>query len=225
MRPDPKGRSFAFAVVLHGSLLGGVFVASMMLNATAANDSGEKNAGGASSRRGSRGQDSSAAYRPPESSWRTIPNRSAAGARQAARPQEKEVTPPDAVKINLHKDKKPTAKEESVKRHFRPFDQLESNQLASKTPQAVSSPLFSQMPGSGRVGMGANTTLGTQFGAYAAQIQDLIAQELADQRRDGAGRAPGGRVVRLDEGRKHSQFDHRAEQRDSFAGLFGAQGN
>jgi TonB family protein len=32
------------------------------------------------------------------------------------------------------------------------------------------------MPGSGRVGLGANTTLGTQFGAYAAQIQDLIAR-------------------------------------------------
>ena len=48
--------------------------------------------------------------------------------------------------------------------------------MKSKTPQAVSSPLFSQMPGSGRVGLGANTTLGTQYGAYAAQIQDLISR-------------------------------------------------
>ncbi len=36
--------------------------------------------------------------------------------------------------------------------------------------------MFSQMPGSGRVGTGANTTLGTRFGAYAQQIQTLIAQ-------------------------------------------------
>jgi outer membrane biosynthesis protein TonB len=89
--------------------------------------------------------------------------------------EKKEVIPPDAVKINLH-EKKKSSKEDSVKRHLPSFDQLASNQITSRTPQQVSSPIFSQMTGSGRVGTGANTTLGTRFAGYAQQIQELIAR-------------------------------------------------
>jgi len=175
MRPDPKGRSFAFAVALHGSL----FLTVLLVNWLHSNGNtfGDPNAGGASI-----GVEAVDKIPIPHSG---LPNPLAANTDNEA-PQEpakpidraqKEVVPPDAVKINLHnKDKKQVAKEESTKRKFRPFEQLESNQLTSKGPQAVSSPLFSQMPGSGRVGLGANTTLGTQYGAYAAQIQDLISR-------------------------------------------------
>jgi TonB family protein len=174
MRPDPKGRSFAFAVALHGSLIGAVLLVNwLQVNR---DKFGDPNAGGASV-----GVEVVDKIPIPHSGMQ---NPLAAQTEQEA-PQapskpvdreQKEVVPPDAVKINLHKDKKQTAKDESSKRRFRPFDQLESNQLQSKSPQSVSSPLYSQMPGSGRVGLGANTTLGTQFGAYAAQIQDLIAR-------------------------------------------------
>ncbi len=175
IQPDPKGRSFAFALALHGSLVA-AFLLSTWLHSNS-EKFGDPNAGGASI-----GVETVDKIPLPHSGR---PNPLAANTESEA-PQapakpldraQKEIVPPDAVKINLHeKDKKPKAKEESVKRRFRPFDQLESNQLTSKTPQAVSSPLFSQMAGSGRVGLGANTTLGTQFGAYAAQIQDLIAR-------------------------------------------------
>jgi hypothetical protein len=175
MQPDPKGRSFAFAVALHGSLIGAFVVSGWIHSNT--DKFGDPNAGGASI-----GVETVDKIPIPHSGR---PNPLAANTDNDA-PQErtkpldraqKEVVPPDAIKINLHKDKdKKQAKEESTKRRFRNFEQLESNQLASKTPQAVSSPLFSQMAGSGRVGLGANTTLGTQFGAYAAQIQDLIAR-------------------------------------------------
>jgi TonB family protein len=33
------------------------------------------------------------------------------------------------------------------------------------------------MPGSGRIGTGANTTLGNRFAGYAQQIQQLVAQK------------------------------------------------
>ena len=173
MRPDPKGIPFAFAVLLHGSLLGS-FLLMNWLNAHG-EKFGDPNAGGASI-----GVQVVDKIPLPHSG---MPNPLASKSESEA-PQEpakpldraqKEVVPPDAVKINLHKEKKQQAKEESVKRRFRTFEQLESNQVTSKAPQAVSSPLFSQMSGSGRVGLGANTTLGTQFGAYAAQIQRLIA--------------------------------------------------
>jgi hypothetical protein len=174
MRPDPKGRSFAFALALHGSLFGAVLLVNW-LN-MAGEKFGEKNAGGASI-----GVEAVDKIPIPHAG---LPNPLASQSeseapQEPAKPAErekKEVIPPDAVKINLHKDKKQPAKEETAKRRFRPVEQLESNQLTSKAPQAVSSPLFSQMAGSGRVGLGANTTFGTQFGAYATQIQDLIAR-------------------------------------------------
>jgi outer membrane biosynthesis protein TonB len=173
MRPDPKGRSFVFAAALHGSLFGVILLVNW-IHAQGPRF-GDPDAGGASI-----GVEAVDKIPLPHSGR---PNPLAAqteseAPQEPAKPEDKaqkEVVPPDAVKLNLRKDKKQPAKEESVKRRFRPFEQLESNQLASKTPQAVSSPLFSQMPGSGRVGLGANTTLGTQFGAYAAQIQRLIA--------------------------------------------------
>lgn len=174
MRPEPKGRSFLFALALHGSMVG-AFLLSNWLHANG-EKFGDPNAGGANV-----GVEVVDKIPIPHSG---MPNPLASQSESEA-PQtpskpiereQKEVIPPDAVKINLHKEKKPVAKEQSVKQRFRPFDQLESNQLTSRAPQAVSSPLFSQMPGSGRVGLGANTTLGTQYGAYAAQIQDLISR-------------------------------------------------
>ncbi len=174
MRPDPKGRSFAFAIALHGSLIGAFFLTTWIHSQT--DKMGEPNAGGASI--GVEAVDKI----PLPHTGRPNPlaaNTESDAPQEPAKPVEREkqeVVPPDAVKINLHqKEKKQPAKEESVKRRFRPFDQLESNQLTSKAPQAISNPMFSQLAGSGRVGLGANTTLGTQFGAYAAQIQRLIA--------------------------------------------------
>ena len=174
LRPEPKGRSFAFALTLHGSLIGAMVLANLI---HANSDKfGEPNAGGASI-----GIEAVNKIPLPHSG---LQNPLAAQTESEARQEpakpldraQKEVVPPDAVKINLHKDKKASAKDESAKRRFRPFEQLDSNQLTSKSAQAISSTLFSQMPGSGRVGLGANTTLGTQFGAYAQNIQDLIAR-------------------------------------------------
>ena len=51
------------------------------------------------------------------------------------------------------------------------------SQLTSKTAPQVSSPVFSAMPGAGRIGAGANTTLGTRCPAYSEQIQRLIGQK------------------------------------------------
>jgi outer membrane biosynthesis protein TonB len=174
MQPDPKGRSFVFAVALHGSLIAAFFISNWL------NSNGEKfgdpNAGGASI-----GVETVKSIPLPHSGRQNpLASDSESEAPQApSKPLDrapKEVVPPDAVKLNLHKDKKTPAKEASTKQKFRTFDQLEKNQIYSKAPQAVQSPLFSQMPGSGRVGTGANTTLGTRFAGYAQQIQELIAR-------------------------------------------------
>lgn len=175
MRPDPKGRPFAVSVVLHASLIAG-FIALNLINANV-EKFGDPNAGGASV-----GVEVTKSIPLPHSG----PQNPVAHDTESEAPQappekvereKQEVIPPDAVKLNLLKEtKKKKTKEESVKRHLPSFEQLEHNQLTSRAPQAVSSPLFSQMPGSGRVGSGANTTLGSRFSGYGQQIQELIAR-------------------------------------------------
>ncbi|HVO99112.1 MAG TPA: TonB family protein [Bryobacteraceae bacterium] len=171
-RPDPMGRSFAFAVALHLSLLGAAFVSNLMN--THGERFGDPNAGGASV-----GVEAVDKIPLPHSG----PQNPVAHDSESEAPQapaktverEKDITPPDAVKLNLKQEKKKPAKEASRKR-LKSFEQLEANQLTSTAQQQVSSSMYSQMPGSGRVGTGMNTTLGTRFGAYAQQIQTLIAQ-------------------------------------------------
>lgn len=81
----------------------------------------------------------------------------------------------DAIALKSRKAKKKPAETASTRQRFRPYEQLDPNQLTSKQAPQVSSPLFSAMPGAGRIG--ANTTLGTRFAGYAAQIQQLVAQK------------------------------------------------
>jgi protein TonB len=83
--------------------------------------------------------------------------------------------PKDAVRLKGRTPKKAAAT--ATKPRFRSFDELEPNQITSTRPQAVSTQAFTAMPGAGRVGTGANTTLGDRFPAYAAQIQQIIAQK------------------------------------------------
>ena len=99
---------------------------------------------------------------------------------QPAKPierQKEEKPPPDAVALKSRKAKKPLAQIVSERQRFRPFKEIEQNQVFSPQAPAVSTPMFSAMPGSGRIGTGANTTLGTRFAGYAQQIQQLVAQK------------------------------------------------
>jgi TonB family protein len=86
---------------------------------------------------------------------------------------KEQVPPPDAIKLKKKKETK-KVKEASERQKFRPFNELEPNQLTSKSAPQVSSPLFTAAPGSGQIGAGKNNTLGDQFASYGAQIQDLL---------------------------------------------------
>jgi TonB family protein len=82
----------------------------------------------------------------------------------------------DALPIKSRTKRKPE-QIASTKQRFRPFDQLESNQLTQREAPAVSNPMFAAKGGSGQVGTGQNTTLGTRCAGYAQQIQQLVAQK------------------------------------------------
>ena len=89
----------------------------------------------------------------------------------------KEPPPPkDAVALKSKTAKQLRAKVETQPRQFKSFDELDPSKIKSQQAPAVSSPLFSELPGAGRVGAGANTTLGTRFGEYSQRIQQMVTQ-------------------------------------------------
>lgn len=116
----------------------------------------------------------------------------------AEKPAPKAAPPPepeDAIALKQPDRKQktppaPKAKEEPAvskakepltpKQRLKSFSEIASNQLTSKEPQAVSSPLYSQ-GGAGRIGSDLDTTLGTRFPAYAARIQELTRQNWRTQ--------------------------------------------
>lgn len=96
-----------------------------------------------------------------------------------AKPVERkkvETPPKDAIPLKSPQERKKPAKLASERQRFRPYSQLEQNQLTTPAAPQVSNPMYSAQAGSGRIGTGANTTLGSRCGAYAAQIQELVAQ-------------------------------------------------
>jgi protein TonB len=175
LQVPPTGRPFAMALGLHASVVL-VIAISGWINSSGP-QFGDPNAGGASV-----GIEAVDKIPLPVSGRRNpLANDSESETPQApVKPNEKtqkEVDSPDAVKLSLKKSKAKPAKEASAKTRFRPFDELEKNQIYSKSAPRLSSELFSQKPGSGTVGTGANTTLGTRFGGYAQQIQEQIARK------------------------------------------------
>jgi outer membrane biosynthesis protein TonB len=50
------------------------------------------------------------------------------------------------------------------------------NQVYSQTPQAVSNPMYAAQPGSGQVGIGPNSLLGSRYGFYAQLIRERLSK-------------------------------------------------
>jgi protein TonB len=90
---------------------------------------------------------------------------------------QKEPPPPkDAIPLKSKNAKQLRAKIEQPKR-FKSFEDIDPNRIVARQAPAVSSPMFSEASGAGRIGTGANTTLGTQFGEYSSRIQQLVTQK------------------------------------------------
>ncbi len=93
---------------------------------------------------------------------------------EVAKPAPKEAAEPepdDAVAL-LPPDRK--SKQPLVaKNRLKSFEDIAPNQLTSKSPQSVSSPLYSGPKGGAQIGASGDTTLGNRFPEYAAQIQEI----------------------------------------------------
>lgn len=87
---------------------------------------------------------------------------------------KKEEPKPDAIPIKM-KNAKKQAEKQQVTQRYRSYEALE-NQVTTRVAPQVSTPMYSAQQGSGNVGTGAHTTLGTRCAAYATQIQQIVAR-------------------------------------------------
>ena len=97
---------------------------------------------------------------------------------QPAKPEErekKEVIPPDAVPLKS-RNKKTLAQAASERQRFRPFEEIDQNQVFAKSAPQVSNPMYA-VSGGGQIGAGPNTTLGVRFAGYGRQIQEMVARK------------------------------------------------
>jgi TonB family protein len=88
---------------------------------------------------------------------------------------KEEVPKPDAIPIKTKMEKQKPAEVASQHQRFRPYDELDKNQLTSKTAPQVSNPMFTAQPGAGQVSAGTST-LGVRLAAYGAQIKEIVAR-------------------------------------------------
>jgi len=87
----------------------------------------------------------------------------------------KEQPKPDAVPLKMKTAKPKPPEPKAAPQRFRPYKELENQVTTTQAPQ-VSNPMYSAQQGSGNVGTGAHTTLGTRCAAYATQIQQIVAR-------------------------------------------------
>jgi TonB family protein len=86
---------------------------------------------------------------------------------------------PDAIPIKGRESKK-TSRVTATAERYRPYTETKPNQVYSSAGGALVSPMIGTT-GSGGVGLGKGTPLGDRFGAYAALLQQRIAQNWKTQ--------------------------------------------
>ena len=164
---------FTGAITLHAAVIGGLAAYAWILGPH--ESFGDPNAGGAAV-----GIETVKSIPLPSSG----PENPVAHDTESQVPQEpvkqerakKEPPPPkNAVELKSKTAKQLRAKVEPQIRHFKRFEDLDPNKIKSQEAPAASNPMFS-VSGAGRIGAGANTTLGSRFGEYSGRIQQLVTQ-------------------------------------------------
>jgi protein TonB len=173
-QPEPLNRAFIAALTLHVTLVAGMGIYGWV--SSHHEFFGAQNAGG-----GAIGIEAVKSIPLPHSGEQNpVANDTESQVlQQPAKPIEQakeEKVSPNAVALRM-KQKKRLADVASEKQRFRPFKEIDQNQVFAKQAPQVSNPLFSAMSGSGRIGTGANTSLGTRFAGYGQQLQQLTAQK------------------------------------------------
>jgi protein TonB len=96
--------------------------------------------------------------------------------KEQPKPQEKPKEDPDAVALNLQRQRRTQAEVAARNQRYRPQEAARENQVTSTTGQRAVSPMFG-VQGSGGVGTGTGSVLGTRFGWYEALLRQRVAEK------------------------------------------------
>jgi TonB family protein len=88
---------------------------------------------------------------------------------------------PDAIPLRGRTPPKKSAKSAANNDRYRPYSEPKSNQVYSSTGGAMVSPMMGSTGSGGATGLGKGSPLGDRFGAYAALLQQRIAQSWKTQ--------------------------------------------
>src|SRR5580698_10436847 len=171
--PDPMRGGFLGALALHAALIGGLGLSSWL--ASHRDSFGAKDAGGMAV--GIATVDSIPLVHHGATNPLTNDTESEVPQAPVTKPQERvkaEKPPPDAIPLKTRQSKKIPAPEASERQKYRPINELQPNQILSKSAPQVSSPMFTAIPGSGQIGAVKSSLKGTIFSGYGDQIQRII---------------------------------------------------
>jgi TonB family protein len=170
--PDRVQKYFLIAGGLHLAVVGGMFASKWFAGHTEM--MGDPNAGGSSVGI----EVASSIPIPHQGKVNPVANDTQSQVPQETKPVEKvkqEKVSKDAVALKS-KTEKPKPVQQASARRLKSFDANEDTQIRNQTGRQANSELYS-VAGSGQIGTGEHTTLGTRFGAYAKQIRELTAQK------------------------------------------------
>jgi outer membrane biosynthesis protein TonB len=181
---ESLGRPFVGSIVLHAGVLGVLFVTAYTAEKSKVRWGVENPGGGPAS----------VSVNPvhsiplPQRSGRVNPlaNDTESQLPQIPKnePQVKEKAPdPDAIPLKS-RTKHRVAPEAAVQNRYHPEPITRPSQVYSHDAPALKSDMFDKA-GSGQIGVGPNGPLGTQCGAYASQIQQLVASKWHTSEIDG----------------------------------------
>ncbi len=174
---EPLGKPFLGSILFHAFVVGLLFVTAYTENKAKVNWGVENPGGGPAS----------VAVNPvnsiplPRRSGRVNPLANETENQlpqiQKHEPREKVKAPePDAIPIKSRHKHREFERETVVQNTYHPEKITRPSQIYSQEAPALRSEMFDKA-GSGQIGVGPNGPLGTQCGAYASQIQELVASK------------------------------------------------
>jgi protein TonB len=172
---DPLARSFAGALAVHGCIAGLLFFVWFWANRPKEMLGDPHPAGGPA-------YSVSPVHNIPipqrEAPPNPVANDTQSSVPTAPAKQEVEKKPPPVPEkdaFELPEKIKKAAERPREQRHYTP--PAPPNQVYSRSPQAVSNPMYGMQSGAGQVGIGPNSPLGYRLGAYAELIRQRIAEK------------------------------------------------
>jgi periplasmic protein TonB len=170
--PEHLGRPFAFAVLFHGALAAALTL-SVVITRNRTPFLGEQNPGAGVA----------------VTAVKTIPLQQRRGQTNPLANATESVAPQEPLKLKDQRQPEPKQPEKAVELpqrvikpqpkpavQYRPKQEYAPSQVYSHVAPALVSPQIALQGASG-VGLGPNSPFGTQFGAYAEQIRDLISRK------------------------------------------------